>query len=342
MKRIMYAILSILDAKAERICSGEITSELAAQGIQLSERTARYYLKILDKEGFTVNGTKKGRAITDKGRLELRQGFVSQRVGFIINKMNNLSFLMDFEPETLMGSVVLNISLVPDESVASALDLVERVVRSPYTLGERVLVAKGGNITSEFGIPSGLSAIGTVCSVTLNGIFLKAGIPVCPKYGGIVQMENAKPVGFHSFISYDSTSVAPLEVFIKSGMTEVIRTLDAGNGSVLGSFQMIPENCAVDARRVAGHLADRGFKNTVLFGQAGKALLGIPVPEGRVGLVVLGGLNPHAALKEAGISVDIKAMAMLHQYQDLKQTSDFTRRRSHMHFHERVMAAGTI
>ncbi len=342
MKRIMYAILSILNEKQERVCSAEITSELAAQGISLAERTARYYLKILDKEGFTVNGTRKGRAITDKGRRELRHGFVSERVGFIINKMNNLSFLMNFEPEILQGTVILNISLVPDELLPRALDLLGRVFRSPYAMSDRILITNSNGMTGDVSIPSGSTAIGTVCSITMNGIFLKSGIPVSPKYGGIVQVENGRTTRFHSFISYNSTSVAPLEVFIKSQMTEVIPALDTGNGNILGSFQEIPENCILNAKRLVHRLAERGFKNTVYFGQAGKPLLGIPVSEGRIGLVVLGGLNPHAALREEGLSTDLKAMAMLHEYGDLRPIPDFQKNHSRFYSLENGMLARNL
>jgi len=80
MNRIMFAILSLLGNHGGPVCSDRIVFLLASQGIEISGRTARHYLKKLDEHGFTANRGKRGRMITDKGRSELRQGFVYNRV----------------------------------------------------------------------------------------------------------------------------------------------------------------------------------------------------------------------------------------------------------------------
>jgi len=41
------------------------------------------------------------------------------------------------------------------------------------------------------------------CSVTINGIFLKAGIPVTSRFGGVVEIVDGKPERFISLISYE-------------------------------------------------------------------------------------------------------------------------------------------
>jgi hypothetical protein len=65
MKRLMYAILSVLDSQIESMNSVRIASELGSQGINLSERSVRYYLRMLDARGFTAaQGRKGGRSPT--------------------------------------------------------------------------------------------------------------------------------------------------------------------------------------------------------------------------------------------------------------------------------------
>ena len=46
-------------------------------------------------------------------------------------------------------------------------------------------------------------------------------------------------------------------------------------------------------------------------GRSGQALFNIPVPEGCIGAIVVGGLNPVAILEENGIRVEAKALAGL-------------------------------
>jgi repressor of nif and glnA expression len=48
-------------------------------------------------------------------------------------------------------------------------------------------------------------------------------------------------------------------------------------------------------------------------------LFGIPVGEGRTGLVVMGGLNPAAALEEAGLNSENRSLAGLLEYRQFPE-----------------------
>jgi len=52
-------------------------------------------------------------------------------------------------------------------------------------------------------------------------------------------------------------------------------------------------------------------------GLPNQPLLQVPVPQGRVGLVVCGGLNPLAAVVESGIATTNAAMSTLCDFQQL-------------------------
>ena len=76
-------------------------------------------------------------------------------------------------------------------------------------MSNRIIFARGGEKIGDVLIPEGKIGIGTVCSVTINGIFLKAGIPVTSRFGGVVETENGKPTRFISLISYEGSSLDP-------------------------------------------------------------------------------------------------------------------------------------
>jgi repressor of nif and glnA expression len=325
MNKIMFAILSVIERHQVPVHSPLIVSSLVAQGMDISERTARYYLKILDERGFTANSSNRGRTITEKGLSELRQGFAYDRVGFIIDRINRLSLETDFDPDTGAGKVILNVSYVKRDRVGEALQILSAVCSSPYALSERIVLAHGGGRLNDIEVPEGLVGIGTVCSITINGIFLRAGIPIRPRVGGIVEIARRKPVRFQSFISYEHSSVAPLEIFIKSRMTKVLNSLDTGDGTILGSFREIPQDSLFASRRLAGKLMTCGFRNTTLYGFAFKPLLGIAVTDGMVGLVDIGGLNPAAALAESGLSLSMNAMATMYEYAEMKPMGHYLR-----------------
>lgn len=314
MNKTMFAVLSVLDKAGAPLGSCDIALHLGRQGTDLSERTIRYYLKQLDDKGYTVTDGKKGRKITVRGRQELKQGYVSERVGFIINKINNLSFLSDFGPDNVRGKVILNVTFIPEEKLQHAIEILGVVLRSPYSMSDRAIIAKTGQRLGSIVVPDRMVAVGTMCSITLNGMFLKRGIPVSTKLGGLVEVIDGKPARFTQVISYEGSSVPPLEILIRSRMTDVLGALENGSGLILGSYREIPENSIADAKDVLARMARHGFGGIVLFGRPGESFLGIPVTDGKAGLVVLGGLNVNAALEEAGVSNSSQAMAALCEY----------------------------
>jgi len=323
MNKLIFKILTILDRCQEPIPSGHIARRLSLQGFDLSERTVRHHLKMLDQKGYTEHRKKRGRRITEKGRQELSNSFVCERVGFIINKINNLSFLTDFNPRTLLGKVILNVTYVREETAAKALSVMSAVLHSPYAFSNRVIIKKGGECIGDLTVPGGMVGIGTVCSITLNGILLKERIPAESKFGGIVSVKKNIPRNFTSFIGYEKSSVAPLEFFLKGKMTNVLKTLVHSDGEVLGSLREIPETCLNDAKRVCKLLSNNAIGGAILLGQPSQPFLGMPVTTGKVGMVILGGLNPLAALGEAGISADSHSMDTICEYDDMVPVEEF-------------------
>jgi repressor of nif and glnA expression len=186
-----------------------------------------------------------------------------------------------------------------------------------------ILAAEGGKIGSAL-VPKGMVGLGTICSVTINGIFLKAGIPVASRFGGVVETANGKPLRFISLISYDGSSLDPLEVFIKSKMTAVSKAVAGGPGRILASYREIPVVCLDKAKKLACTLEDRGIRGILLMGSPNKPLLEVPVGIDKAGIVIIGGLNPVAVLEEHGIATESKAMSTLFEYTRLVTFKDLT------------------
>ena len=102
----MMAILKVLEKHQDTILgSREISKQLTMHGIDLTERTVRYHLKILDERGFTKVFGKEGRMITRKGKEELSQALVSDKIGFVISKIETLSYLTSLDLEKNEGEI---------------------------------------------------------------------------------------------------------------------------------------------------------------------------------------------------------------------------------------------
>jgi HTH-type transcriptional regulator, global nitrogen regulator NrpRI len=313
----MLAILKVLDTQSEKICgSRNISKLLKMHGIDLTERTVRYHLRILDERGFTKVYGKEGRLITQKGKEELAQASVSDKVGFVISKIETLSYLTNLDLETQQGDIILNISFFPEERLKEAFKIMKPVFSSPYVMSDRVVLKKSGESIGDLTIPQGQIGFGTVCSVTVNGMFMKAGIPITSKFGGVLQV-NDEPVRFTALISYEGSSLDPLEIFIKSRMTDIVGALRNKNGKILASFREIPVVSVERAMQLKEKLQEKGIGGILLVGNPNQPLLEMPVSMDRTGMVIVGGLNPIAALEEAGIPNVSKAMSTLYRFSDL-------------------------
>jgi repressor of nif and glnA expression len=322
MNKTMFSILKVLDSQTNIIGAKEISKQLKFHGIDLTERTVRYHMKILDERGLTQVFGKEGRKITDKGREEVAQSLVSEKMGFVISRIETLSYMTNFSINKHEGEIILNITWVNKKDLKNAVKYMKPVFRSQYVMSDRIIIANEGKTIGDAIVPEGKVGIGTVCSVTINGILLKAGIPVVSKFGGVLQIDDTGPSRYTALISYEGSSLDPLEIFIRSKMTDVIGAVKSRAGRVLASFREIPVVCVNEVNRLAKELTDIGMGGILLVGNPNQPLLEMPVGIDKAGIIVVGGLNPIAALEEAGIPTESKAMSTLYEYSELMSFKD--------------------
>ncbi len=317
MDKKINTILKIIDESRDPVGSREISARLKELGIEMSERTVRYHMKLLDKGGLTRGKWKEGRMITNKGKEELSNALVFEKVGFLSSKFEAMAFRMDFDLESRSGEVILNLSLFHKSDFKIALKIMRAVFEKGFGTGNRVIVAEAGEEIGGIVVPPGKIGFGTLCSVNLNGILLKHSIPVDSRFGGILQIEDSKPRRFTDMISYSGSTLDPHEVFLKSKMTGV-REATEGSGKILASLREIPAVSKDEAEAILRKADSAGLGKVLLIGRPGQPVLGMPVGMERVGIVIPGGLNPVAACEEWGIETESKALVTLVDYQQLR------------------------
>ena len=100
-------------------------------------------------------------------------------------------------------------------------------------------------------------------------------------------------------------------------MTSVLAAARTGNGLVGASFREVPAAALLHVQTILQQMDEAGLGGMVLVGAPGCDLLDIPVKHGRAGLVVMVGLNPLAAIEEAGIPAENRALARLGEFGSL-------------------------
>jgi repressor of nif and glnA expression len=320
VERKVLAILNTLGDSHEAVGSTIIAKRLKEQGIELSERAVRYHLRLMDERGLTqLAGRRDGRIITELGQTELKKAMVTHKVGFAFSRIEILAFRTNIDLDKRTGFVPVNISFFQKEDLNKALRAMKPAFKAGFCASDLVAVADEGEVIGDMVVPEGKTALATVCSVVVNGALLKAGVPIDSKFGGILQIRNYSPLRFIELIHYAGSSLDPSEIFIRANMTSVAEAAKDGNGEILANYREIPAVCKPLAEEVAAKLKDASLGGILLIGDVSEPVCEIPIELNRIGVVLIGGLNPVAAAAEAGIINESHAMSTVLEYQRLKK-----------------------
>ena len=302
----MIDILRILSEQEKPTGSKFIADELKNKGYNLGERAVRYHMQILDEKGYTKRMGYSGRCITQRGLEKLEKGLIYDQVDFIYSKFEEMIYLTDFNYMQQEGNVVVNTSIIYDES---SIDILKNVITNGLSVSPFVDLNK---VENEDKIE-----VTTICGSTIDGILLNEGISSQLQYGGLLKIEDSQPITFKELISYKKTSITPLDAFTTSNSTSVLDVINDKTGIIPANFRLIPSIGREKTINILKKLEKIGIGGIIGISDEGKDILGIPVPEGMVGIAITGGITPFCAIKETNNEIDIKIAEEIKDFKTL-------------------------
>ncbi len=316
----------------ELVTTRDLMDSLSAQGLDLSERTLRLYLAEMAEVGLIERHGRRGYSLAEAGVEVARELTISRRLGSILYRMEETMCQTSFDLASGSGLVSINAYVIPRRYVLALCDELEAVFAAGLAVGSRVLVAAPGEDILGRVVPQDCIGLGTMCSLTLAGMFMRRGIPSHPIFGGLLHVEAGKPEHFLEMIRYDATTLSPNEVFIRANFTSVSTAARTGKGAITASFREVPMSALPRLRELVKECEDARFPGIMLVGRPGQPVMNIPVHEGRVGVVLATGLNPLASLWELdhrGDAVQLESsrpMVGPAPYESLIPVADFRKR----------------
>lgn len=312
-------ILRVLSEYDRPIGSTSITRELRKRGILLSERTTRYHLQLLELKGLAKGHNRSGRTITPQGLSELARTMAYSRMGFVTTRFLSMAYAVTYRYETGQGDVVANVSIVDKDLHERTLSIVNSLHEKGLLTAPYIKILDEGEEYKEIFVPKGQMALFTVCNLAIDGVFLHSGIPILFKYGGPVQFVDGQPIRFVDLISYEGTTIPPLEVFVYRNATSILSVLRTGSGMVPANLREIPAAARERAEKILEDLKKKEWRGVLKLGKPNETILGVPVGMDRVGISMIGGLTPAAALREIGARIDTFAPHCLIPIKDMTQ-----------------------
>ena len=316
-ERKILSILKVLSESSEPLGSITIARRLEDHGLSLSERAVRYHLKITDERGYTQPLGRDGRMITQKGLEELHISLVPDQLSFILERLEILAFRTTFDPEKRTGQLPINCSLFDKDKFSKAVAAMKIAFKAGICMSELVATASEGEKLGDIVIPEGKIGFATVCGVTVNGVLLKQGVPMESRFGGVLEIRDSKPMRFVAIINYGGTSLDPSEQYLRARMTSINEVAKTGNGRILANFREIPALARPIVEEVISALRNAGINGIYALGNVSEPVCQIAMGMNRIGMVLMGGLNPVAAAVEAGIEADNTAESGMIDFQQL-------------------------
>lgn len=317
VQRKVIEILRILSENDKAIGARIIADELKDRGFEIQERAVRYHLTMLDEFKFTEKHGYSGRKITEAGLKELEDALVEDRLGFVLGRIEGLMYQTTFNPKTKKGDVIVNVSTLKKDDFEKTIDIINEVNEKEYTLSPLVKIIEEDEQIGDIRILKDHIGIATVCSITIDGMLLKSGVPVEPKYSGIVEIKKDNGMRFTDLIAYSGTSVDPIKIFVSKNMTLVREAVKTGYGSVLANYREIPIAAKEKVKEVVEEAKNSNINGVI--GIMEDSALGIKIDPEKIGIPIFVGVNGLVAAEESGVFIDNYPVSSLVRYNDLKE-----------------------
>lgn len=230
---------------------------------------------------------------------------------FIISRIENLMYQVTFDPIQRKGKIIANISIINENDFQKVISLFRQAVHSGLSVGPFIRVVHAGENIGSIKIEPGKIGLATTCSITIDGVLLKAGVSVRPKFGGVVEIHDGAPLRFTDILSYDSTTIDPLDILMSQELTSVTEMINTGSGKILANMREAPMAARGKIEQVLDSLVEAGFSCILEVGEPNSDILGFQVGRNKMGIAVIGGTNPMALVQEHGIDIDTQEMSIL-------------------------------
>jgi HTH-type transcriptional regulator, global nitrogen regulator NrpRI len=294
-ERKYIEILRILKDHSEPVGAKRLSEIMAERGFILTDRAVQYYLQYLDEMGFTEKVGNMGRVLTPAGIAETDYALVGDRIGFVISKLERLAFRTTFDPETSTGDVAYNLSIVPKEEEDFATSVFDEVIKSECGFFSSYKI-----VDNDPRLPPDSIGIMTICSISMDGVFQRNGIPVKMAYGGRLLIENGTPESFVDLIGYRGTTIDPLQLFVSAGLTSIRSLVRTKAGIALANVREVPCTAESRVKELISLMRKCGFVFPV---RMGTHVLNLQPNPHRISIVSFSGMNFIANATEQGLSI---------------------------------------
>jgi repressor of nif and glnA expression len=231
---------------------------------------------------------------------------------FTLARIENLMHQVTFNPVRMEGKIITNTSMVKHEDLNAVLGIFSDTIHSGLAVCP---VIKIEDLEAHV-------KIHTACSLTIDGVLLKHGIPIRPKGGGIIEIIEREPIRFTDMLMYWATTIDPIDILMAQELTGITGMMRTGNGRILGNLQEAPMLARDRIEEILDSMAAAEFAGVLDLGEPNIDVLGISVERDHLGIALVGGTNLVAAAIEYGIEIKNESISGLTEISEMKHIEE--------------------
>ena len=231
---------------------------------------------------------------------------------FTLARIENQMQQVSLDPSKMRGNIITNTTLVKKALFEETLKVFHDTIQSGLAVSPFVKVEDEGKFIR----------LKTACSLTFAGVFLKHGIPIRPKGGGIIEVIEREPARFTDMLMYWATTIDPIDILTAQELTDITGMMRTGSGRILGNLQEAPMLARDLIEEVLDKMAEAEFAGVLELGEPNMDVLGISIERDHLGIALVGGTNLVAAAKEIGIELEHESIAGLTELSEMKHIED--------------------
>lgn len=101
-----------------------------------------------------------------------------------------LAYQTTFDPARLTGQLPINTSLINKDKFKKTLSVMTDMFKAGVDVSDLVAIALVRERLGSAVVPRGKIGLATVCSVVINGVLRKAGVPTEYTFRGLLELRN--------------------------------------------------------------------------------------------------------------------------------------------------------
>ena len=238
---------------------------------------------------------------------------------FSVSRIKNMMYQVTFDPIRMSGTITANASFVAESDLEEVLGIFKGVIRTGLAVGSYIKVVSSKSLFGHTELEEQEYVILTPCSITIDGVLLKAGVPVCPTLGGIVQIKKGVPLRFTDIITYEGSTIDPIDVLMSQDLASVTDVVTTGTGSILANLRIVPMYVRTRVEEVLENLRSAGFDGVLFVSEPNTDVLGIRIERNHMGIVAIGGTNPTAVVQGQEIPIRTYPLSELVEIRDTEK-----------------------